>query len=340
MTVAPAARALHDRATIVDGLVFRSDGDAGLLRAAGIAAVNLTVSHFEADFEQALDEIAAWLARVRAPGSGWRLVETVADIDAARGGGDVGLIMGWQNMRPIADRLDRLPMLRRLGMRVMQLTYNQRNFIGDGCLEPEDAGLSALGVRAIGMMNELGIAIDLSHVGERTSIMAAEHSLRPVLVTHANAKAVTEAARNKSDAVFRAVAATGGVVGVSIYGPMCWDGDPARRPSLDDFIRQLDHIVALMGPERVALGTDLPAVADLGAVADVTAMTLKRSPAAIARYAASFGNDIRTRYLADCSHHAELVRITDRLLARGWSEAHVLGFLGGNWMRVLDSIWR
>jgi membrane dipeptidase len=334
-----AARALHDRATIVDGLVFRSDGDAGLLRRAGIAAANVTVSHFEADYERAIDEIAAWLDRVRRPGSGWRLVETVADIAAARAAGEVGLIMGWQNMRPIGDRLDRLPLLHRLGMRVMQLTYNRRNFIGDGCLEPEDGGLSAFGAQAVALMNELGIAIDLSHVGERTSLMAAERSTRPVLVTHANAKAVSEAARNKSDAVIRTVAASGGVIGVSIYGPMCWDGDASRHPTLDDFFRQFDHIASLVGPDRVALGTDLPAVADLGTVADVTSMTLQRFPGAIARYAAAFGNDIKARYLADCSHHADLARITDRLLARGWSEAHVLGVLGGNWMRVLDAIW-
>ncbi|MEX2650421.1 MAG: membrane dipeptidase [Alphaproteobacteria bacterium] len=340
MTISPAARALHDRATIVDGLVFFSDGDARVLREAGIAAVNLTVSHFEADFERALDEIGAWLARVHAPASGWRLIEDASDVAAARAAGAVGLIMGWQNMRPVGDRLDRLHLFRRLGVRVMQLTYNQRNFLGDGCLEPEDGGLSALGVRAVALMNELGIALDLSHVGERTSLMAAERSTRPVLVTHGNAKSVTEAARNKSDAVIRAVAATGGVIGVSIYGPMCWNGDAARRPSLEDFLRQLDHVVGLVGPDRVALGTDLPAVRDLGAVADIIGMTLQRSPGAIARYAAAFGNDVKTRYLADCSSHAELARVTDRLLARGWSEAHVLGLLGGNWLRVLDAIWR
>ncbi|MGH6719278.1 MAG: dipeptidase [Alphaproteobacteria bacterium] len=339
MTVAPAARALHDGATIVDGLVFMSDGNAGLLRAAGIAAANVTVSHFEADYERAIDGIATWLARVRAPASGWRLVETVADIAAARATGDVGLIMGWQNMRPIGDRLERLTLLHRLGVRVMQLTYNQRNFLGDGCLEPEDGGLSALGVRAVALMNDLGIAIDLSHVGERTSLMAAERSTRPVLLTHANAKAVTEAARNKSDAVIRAVAATGGIVGVSIYGPMCWDGDPARRPSLADFFRQLDHVAALIGPDRVALGTDLPAVTDLGVVADIIGTTLQRSPGAIARYAAAFGNDVNTRYLSDCTRHADLVRVTDRLLARGWSEAHVQGVLGGNWIRAFGAIW-
>jgi membrane dipeptidase len=340
MTVSARARVLHGQATIVDGLVFFSDGDASLLKDAGIAAANVTVSHFEADFERALDEIGVWLARVRAPDSGWRLVETVADIATARTAGQVGLIMGWQNMRPVADRLDRLHLLRRLGVRVMQLTYNQRNFLGDGCLEPEDGGLSALGLRAVALMNELGIAVDLSHVGERTARMAAEASKAPVLLTHANARTVAEAARNKSDALIRAVAATDGVVGVSIYGPMCWNGDATQRPALNDFMRQVDHVAALVGPERIGLGTDLPGTRNLGLVADIIGMTLQRSPGAIARYAQAFGNDIGTRYLADCSAHAELDRITDRLLAKGWSDDQVLGLLGGNWLRVLDAIWR
>jgi membrane dipeptidase len=337
--VSEAAAALHREVLIVDGLNFQSDGDPGLLREANVAAANVTVSHFEADFERATNQVAAWVARLRRPDCPWRLVRAAADIPAARAEGRTGLIMGWQNMRPIADNLDRLALFHGLGVRVMQLTYNQRNFLGDGCLEPEDGSLTALGSRAVGLMNELGIAIDLSHVGERTSLRAAEVSTRPVLVTHANAKAVTPAPRNKSDDVIRAVAATGGVIGVSIYGPMCWNGDPSRAPSLDDFQRQLDHVVNLVGVDHVGLGTDLPAVRDLRAVGEVIAMTLARFPAAIAAYAKAFGNDVRTRYLSDCSSHAELVRITDRLLARGWRPADVAAFLGGNWVRVLDRIW-
>ncbi|MSP84119.1 MAG: dipeptidase [Alphaproteobacteria bacterium] len=337
--VSPAALALHRDALIVDALNFFSDGDPGVLADANVAAVNITVSHFEADFEATCDQVAGWLARLRRPDCPWRLVRAAADIPAARAAGKTALIMGWQNLRPIADKLDRLALFHDLGVSVMQLTYNQRNFIGDGCLEPDNGSLTALGIRAVALMNELGIAIDLSHVGERTSLKAAEVSTRPVLVTHANAKSVTSAPRNKSDDVIRAIAATGGVIGVSIYGPMCWDGDPARAPSLDDFLRQLDHVVNLVGLGHVGLGTDLPAVRDPRAVADIIAMTLARFPAAIAAYAKAFGNDIRTRYLTDCSSHADLVLVTDALLVRGWRPADVAALLGGNWLRVLDRIW-
>ncbi len=330
---------LHRDALIIDALNFHGDGDPTVLREAGITAINLTVSHFEADFEQAMDGMVGWLDVLRRPESGWVKVERAGDIEIVHDTGDVGLIMGWQNLRPIADKLDRLVMLYELGLRVAQLTYNQRNFLGDGCLEPEDGGLSALGRDAIGLMNELGMAIDLSHVGERTSVEAAEASSRPVLATHANARAVTPALRNKSDDAIKAIAATGGVIGVSIYGPMCWDKDPARAPSLDDFERHLDHIVDLVGVDHVGLGTDMPAVADLDTVRQITDLTLAKFPAAIADYAAAFGNDVRARYLSDCASHKDLALITERLQQRQWAEPDIKGLLGGNFLRAFGETW-
>jgi membrane dipeptidase len=335
-----AAERLWREALVIDGLTFYGDGDAGGLRAAGIAAVNMTVSHFEADFETAFDQLAEWRARIAMPASPWRLIERADDIEAARGAGAVGLIMGWQNLRPIADKLERLHLAHAAGLRIAQLTYNRRNFMGDGCLESADAGLSALGEQAVAVMNELGIAVDLSHVGERACLRACEVSAVPVLVTHANAKAVADAPRNKSDAVIRAVAETGGVIGASIYGPMCWNGEPARAPAIEDFIRHLEHIAAIAGRDHVAIGTDLPVVSDLAKVAHITEMTLARSPAAIAKYAAAFGNDIRARYLSDCSSHGELVAVAAALQERDWSEAEIRGLLGGNLLRCLREIWR
>ncbi len=331
--------ALHEKALIVDGLNFHGDGDPAVLGDAGVSAVNLTVSHFEADFEEAMDGMARWLAVLGDEGRGWRKVERAADIEASHGDGRPGLIMGWQNLRPIGDKLDRLVMLHGLGLRVAQLTYNRRNFLGDGCLEPEDGGLSGMGRDAVRLMNDLGIAIDLSHVGQRTSVEAAEASSRPVLATHANARSVTPAPRNKSDDAIAAIAATGGVIGVSNYGPMCWDGDPSRRPSLDDFERHLDFVVDLVGVDHVGLGTDMPAVADPGTVAHITKFTLDAFPAAIAAYAEAFGNDIRDRYLSDCASHKELVRVTERLQRRRWADGDILKLLGGNFLRAFRAIW-
>ena len=248
---------LHNDAVVIDGLVYHCDGDVTDLRAGGIDALNITICHFEADFPQACSEIARWHGIVARPNSPWLLVETAADIDRAKAEGKVGIIMGLQNIRPVADELDRFYFLRRLGLRVMQLTYNFRNAFGDGCLETEEAGLTILGRDAVRIMNELGIAIDLSHVGQRTMLGAIEASSQPVLVTHANARALANLERNKTDDIIKAVAEKGGVIGASIYGPMCWDQNPARKPTIDDYIRHLEYIVNIAGFDHIAFGTDL-----------------------------------------------------------------------------------
>src|SRR6476646_8097872 len=155
---------IHDTLTIVDGLIFWSDGTSESLRRGNVAAANVTVCGFQSDFITACDELARWHHRISLPDSTWHLVHRVEDISIAKDNGQVGLIMGWQNLRPIEDKVERLAFFHAAGVRIMQLTYNERNLVADGCLEPEQSGLSAFGARAVQEMNRLGIAIDLSHV--------------------------------------------------------------------------------------------------------------------------------------------------------------------------------
>lgn len=331
--------ALHKDAIVIDGLMFHGDGDAGGLTRAGVDAVNITVCDFEADFEDACDRIAGWRGVVNRPAGGLQLIETVEDIRQAHDDGRAGLIMGTQNCRPIDDQLERLDLFHRLGLRIMQLTYNNRNYLGDGCLESEDGGLSTFGHEAVGRMNQLGLAIDLSHVGERTTLMAAEASDRPVLVTHANAKAIANWPRNKSDDVIRAVATTGGVIGVSIYGPLLWNGDPSRGPNLGDFIQHAEYVAEMVGIEHVSFGTDLFAVADEDAYGLVVDMVSEHSNPAAAAYAKAFDDTMMGRYPADCRGLAALPNMTRALVDAGWAEAHIRGLLGGNLMRALGDIW-
>lgn len=339
MAASERAQALHRSSLVIDGLIFLSDGAVEPIRAGGAHAANVTVSGFNTDFAETCDQMAVWAERLAQPGSPWHLVRTTDDFDRARAAGKFGLVMGWQNMRPIEDKIARLAFFHALGLRVMQLTYNERNFLGDGCIEPGNGGLSALGKRAIAEMNRLGIAVDLSHVGERTSLDACAAAAKPVLVTHANAKAVANAPRNKSDEVIKAVAATGGLIGVSVYGPMCWDGRSTKRPSLMDFMRHVDHVAGLIGRDKLSFGTDFPGVSDLAKVGAVIEATLARYPSAVSKYAENFGNDIRTRYLADCASPKDLPNMTDALLSHGWSEPEVRGLLGENLRRVLKTIW-
>jgi membrane dipeptidase len=131
--------------------------------------------------------------------------------------------------------------------RAFIVTYNERNFVGDGWLENSEAELSHFGKRAVEEMNRLGIAIDLSHVGERTCLDTIEHSRVPVLITHANAKAVLDLPRNKSDRVLKEVAVRGGTIGASIHCFLCWDGNPQRRHILSDYVRHIGYLRDLVG---------------------------------------------------------------------------------------------
>ena len=331
------AQKLHHDSLVIDGLVYHSDGDVTDLKAGGIDALNITTCHFEADFPEACSEIARWHGILNRPGSPWLQVETAEDLDRAKAEGRIGIIMGWQNSRPIADEPDRLYFFRRLGLRVMQLTYNFRNALGDGCLEPEEAGLTLLGRQCVRIMNEVGIAIDLSHVGQKTMWGAIEHSTQPVLITHANARALANLERNKTDDIIKAVAEKGGVIGASIYGPMCWDQNPARKPSIDDYVRHVEYLVDVAGIEHVSFGTDLATGANLQRLAFERGHW--RRWEGINRFNRVFGEEIPARYLADCSKHSDLPKVTAALIERGWSEADVAAYLGGNLRRVLGEIW-
>jgi membrane dipeptidase len=329
----------HEDLLVIDGLVFLSDGSADALLAGNVAAVNLTVVNPLSDFDRAVDETLVWQRRAAAADSPWLPVRNADDILAARQAGKVGLIMGWQNTRPIGDRLDRIGFFHSLGTRVMQLTYNEANLLGDGCLEPRNAGLSRLGCDAVAEMNAVGVAIDLSHCGEQTTLDAVRHSRKPVLLTHANASAVAKSVRNKSDAVLRAVADGGGIVGLSLHGFMNWSGDPKRPPSLEGFVEQARYICNLVGDDHVGMGNDYACVRSPEVTADFLRMTAERYPGASADFIAAFGNSLAGRFPKETPTPREIGRVTVALDRAGFSSRQIEGIMGQNLLRALREIW-
>src|SRR5580658_9514272 len=146
---------------------------------------------------------------------GFALIKTAGDIDAARAAGTVGLVFGLEAATPIENEVDRLDVLYGLGIRQIGIAYSDANTLGSGLSEPRDGGLTAFGRRAVTRMNRLGLAIDLSHSSDRTALDTCEQSSQPVFITHAGARAVWGTPRMKPNAVLRAVAETGGVIGLS-----------------------------------------------------------------------------------------------------------------------------
>lgn len=328
------AATVHAASIVIDGTTFFLTGMTDRLTRAGVTALNLTTAWPDDDLELAVQRIEDYYGLVaREPRLA--IVERAEEIPRLKQEGRVGLVLALQNARPVGTRIERVETLWRLGVRTVQLTYNERNFVGDGCGEPTDAGLSAFGRTLVRALNQAGILIDLSHAGRRTSLEAIEASARPCVFTHSNPYALVPVPRNITDDQIRAVAAAGGVVGCSCFPPLVWRGGD-RLPTRDDFVDCIAYVANLVGVDHVGIGTDSEATA--GAYPQELRATLR------ARYAATVGTfhqrfpDGRVQGLEDGM--ADWPQITQGLLARGFSADDVQKINGGNFLRVFRQVWR
>jgi len=333
-----SSRAPH-AAPVIDGLVYFCDGSPAALAAGGVDAANVTVTDMFWDLRRTFEEMGRWRERVARPDSGWRLVESADDILAAKAERQTGLIMGWQSITPLEGRIEPVAAFHALGLRVVQITYNEASAAGDGCIEERGGGLTRFGRALVAELNRVGIAIDLSHCGERTAYEAARASEKPVFLTHANAKAIDNRVRNKEDDTIRAVAATGGVIGVSIHGFMNWDGDRNHPPSLENFVRHARYVADLVGVEHVGIGTDFSAVLDDESVRSILNMSKSSYPETGGVFAAAFGNDSKGRYPKETPTPREFPRILEALAQGGFTPREVEAIGGGNLLRAFGHAW-
>ena len=240
-------------------------------------------------------------------------VDTLADMDRARQEKKLGMILGFQNsdhFRTVED----VALFHGLGQRVSQLTYNEKNRIGAGCREAQGSGLTPFGAEIVAAMNRVGMAVDVSHCSERTTLDTVAISKKPVLITHSNCQALVAHPRCKSDAAIRAVAARGGVMGITAVSAFVRSGGPA---SLTNLLDHFDHVAKLVGVEHVGLGSDV----------DVDAVDPRTSR-------------VRPRYVIRGMQQARRVfDVTEGLLRRGYEDRHVELILGGNFERALGEIW-
>ena len=191
-----------------------------------------------------------------------RLALSARDIEEAYRDQVHALVIDFQDTTPLGADLGRIDLFYNLGVRVIQLTYNLRNLVGDGCTERNAGGLSQFGVEVVRVLNERGIMVDVSHSSERVGWDALEVSSAPIAITHACARAVYEHDRAKSDDLIKAVADKGGYIGVVVIPAFIQGGSLA---TLDDFADQLEHIAQVAGIDAVGIGTDMAIEHDLPA---------------------------------------------------------------------------
>jgi membrane dipeptidase len=319
---------LHDRMIVVDGLIVARWGPDVFraLRAGGLTAVNATCAVWE-NARQTLDNIAAWLGWFDRHPDLIVPVHRVADVAAAKAAGTTGIILGFQNASPIEDRLDYLALFKRLGVGVIQLTYNTQNLVGSGCYESRDSGLSDFGREVVAEMNRVGIAIDLSHVGPRTADDAIAASRKPVIFSHVLPAELKAHPRNKETRQLRAVADGDGLVGVTMFPPFLPRGTAS---TVDDYAEIIEWMVDRCGEDHVAYGTDFTQGHDQAFFEWIT------RDKGYARELTRFGEIKNPK---DIERIEDTPNLTAALERRRWPAARIEKVMGRNWVAYLERVW-
>jgi len=334
----PEIDALYRRSLVIDCLAGVTVDNGAISPAvlkqaheSGVSIVNWTVSHPE--FESTVEDIAFVHSLADKNPANLIVVRHAADIPQAKQSKKIGIILGFQHPQPI-ENLDHLELFRNLGVRVMQLTYNNRSLLGDGCLEPGNSGLSKLGKSAIAKMNELGIAVDLSHSGQRTTAEGIEASKKPVLITHSGCNAVFQHPRNKDDRELKALADRGGVIGIYI---MPYLVASPTSPAREHVLAHMDHALKVCGEDHVGIGSDgvidtFPDTPEQRkAFADDAAQRIKLGIAAPGEDRPPFSPDLNTPQRMEI--------IADGLSKKGYSSEAIEKVLGKNFYRAFGEIW-
>jgi membrane dipeptidase len=304
--------------------------------ASGITAINVTVSGGgigHAAFDSTVSEIAYWERELEAHASTFARIRSVADIHEAKRSRRLGLIFGFQDAAMLEGDPSRLILFHRLGVKIVQLTYNGRNLLGDGCLEPDDAGLSRHGREVVAGLNQLGMLVDTSHCGTKTTDDAIAVSSRPVAATHSGCKAVFDHPRSKSDATLRRLADKGGVIGIYMM-PFI---NAAGQPTADDLVRQIEHAVNVCGEDHVGIGSDLSITPHV--VTPEYERLHRQFVADRKRQRIAAPREEDYMFVADLNTPRRMEQIGDRLLAKGHTTARVEKIVGGNWLRLFRDVW-
>jgi membrane dipeptidase len=338
--VPEAIEALYKTATVIDSLcgpfvamdVLPSAETVAAVHHSGITAIHSTVS--VPGFEDTINILANLQDLVDHYPEALLIVRRHSDLIRAKRENKIGIMPGFQDTQFLEEDPDRIATFRRLGVRIMQLTYNNRSIFGDGCLEPGNAGLSKAGIAAVKKMNDLGVAVDLSHSGYRTTSEGIAASAKPVLITHAGCAAVYAHPRNKPDEILKALADRGGYFGVYL---MPYLVASPTVPTREHVLEHVVHAINVCGADHVGIGSD-------GSI-QKTVLTAEQK--------AAFDQDIARRkklgigapgedrypYVPDLNGPDHMEVIAAELAKRGQAAAVIEKVLGANFERVIGEIW-
>ncbi|MER9895789.1 dipeptidase [Mesorhizobium sp. M0119] len=305
----------------------------------GVTCVAPTVSGGSSSSPAAaLQLIGSWLRFIRSR-EDLKLVRKASDIEDVKRDGQMGILFHFQGTLPFGTDLDLVEAFHSLGVRMVQLTYNRRDYVGNGCEEEIDEGLSNFGRKLVRRLNENRIVIDCTHTGYKTTMDALSLTTQPAVFSHSNSAVIFPSKRNINDDQAKAAAATGGLVGVTVVPFLTVPANGgSARPSLDDLIAHIDHFVSLVGIDHVGLGLDywwgtLP-FSDVETVIEMWEHYVSAgmwNPAVYPHPPHYYPPEIETPEM--------LLGMTKGLLRRGYKEGDVHKILGLNWLRVFRQVW-
>jgi len=316
---------------IIDGLQYANWSEKVFrqMREGGVDAVHVTIAYHEM-FRETVANIEAWNRWFERFPDLIRHAKTGDDIRAAKAEGRTAIVFGAQTPAPIEDDIGLVEILHTLGLRFMQLSYNNQSLLATGCYEAEDPGLTRMGREVIAEMNRVGLVVDMSHSAERSTLEAIEESTRPIAITHANPASWHAARRNKSDTVLRALAETGGMLGFSLYPHHLKGGSDC---ALQGFCEMIARTAEQMGVERLGIGSDLcqdqpDRVVEWMRVGRWTKRVDYGEGSADAP-----GFPPQPDFFRD---NRDFPRLANGLRAVGFDAPEVEAILGGNWLRFFD----
>jgi len=301
---------------------------------AGVTAISCTIPSINSDLPEAITATSEFFKLLEET-KNVKIVTTAGDIERAKKEGKLAIIANLQHAMPYERNLDLIRIFHKLGYKIMQLAYYKQNYLGAGCVESVDHGLTDRGREAIKELNRLGILIDTSHCGDRTALEAAKASEYPIAITHSTPSTLVELKRARSDETIKAVAEGGGVMGLVIATPFCERRDKMGiRPTITDFMDIIDYMVNLLGIDHVGFGFDIMVFWNKAEYDD---------------FGRNFGDGLvyphkfapfEEKYVEGFYSVSDTIKITEELLKHGYSDDDAKKILGGNWIRLFKEVWK